>query len=1509
MKKCFLTILSCLTVMFSFTQQNKETWFFGNQLGVSFNNGTPSWIQGGKTSAREGSVVLNDHNGDPIFYFDSKSLYNAKRNHELVESGFLRNDNFGSSAQHAIVEDPANQDEYFLIYTLSKSFTGEVNRQRNNIRNSEGRRLDIPVLYAKIKVDQSEVTVLDKNIEMPLPKDEFGNSLESNLDNWNEQVAIVPDCEQGFWIVLGTVTDFHIYHLGFDGVIEYENSHYHGLGTSGNAFNNKLKVSPNGQYIALAKHSTGNVPISSNLGFLKLFEFNKITGEFINSKNIDLNTINPSSWRYSMGCSFDNESKYLYGKLGNEIYQYDIETENIKVVSTGVNLSMFNEVFNDFRLASNGDIYFSGRKTTLGAILNASSNTPTVVTDAFPMNISNWNTGDVEFGLPDFIDARRYELNIEHNEYNYDVSLGETISVDLYGLHNELGIHEEWEVKWYEDELMQTEVTDPSEIVLSSDKEFFALVNNKSNCPYLEQVKFNLIFLPEVQNITLDFCPTVDGNVRINLLGLRSLVDKTPDLTTSSINWYSETPLDIFSEITTNLDNHITDKDEVYFKVTTSNGRFAIGKVIINRTQIPGLNHNQSIVICPSNESDPFDLKDYEHLFYTGTKDVSFEWYGMSNLSGKINNTAILLDQDRKVYGLVRVEGYENCESIVEFSIDVETGFQSYTKQLCQFPDDNEEVHVNLNDYLNTMNPEDHQDYSWFTSDGNEIANHSEVYISNSSVFFLDITNEENTCASRAKLTLTLRPPPTLHELSYESCANIGEDFALFDLKSQETIIGQGVSGLTYEWFEDIECTIPITNPSNYSSTPKDVFLRAYNFDPECNSIAKIQLIVDELEPIELHSLNACETENGKGQFDLVGLNINQFDVEWFEDNQFTQLITESPFVSESRLIYLRYRDIKCSIIVEKEVELTVLERPIVNNYDEVICANTSDNVTVLLSSREGQIKDNPNYTIEWFSDIEGTQRITTDEQTLHPGENIFYAFISNRTDCSSISQVLFIVSTLPEITPISHEIDYCAEQEGVGVFDLITKFEESNPDISLNNVSFRDESGQVINQPSAYSSIDGESIQVRVYNQLGCFNEGEMHLSLITNEVEDLPINLLIEDDCSEDGGLKGKATLDIDASDLSEVEISWSNTNHSHHINENLDAGDYTVTIIDKRSCDYIEYLLSYTIRGQEPDCKTHVYGWDKSSFDVAHENFSMSKSEVYSEFGGNESTPIVINDDTNFESYSTAEGQVVLLPGFSTNFTKDGSYLIDTLSCEKACNFDCESLEINHYPIAYQGFSTNVGEVFSYELSYRIPNGVSLNGIPYTVYMQDMSSGDIFDVSSGLMYDGMSGNNKVAIVEGQVSYHVFQNQGYDVNGYEQEDKDLITNSFRAFVLVDDNTGNKEVDEWYEFCDIEVPLKLGRYFNRSINPDQNGELQNNLDSEHEISIYPNPSSGIVNISIGNQEDHQVVIKDALGRVLVSREIRSNEIIDLSQYATGVYYIWIGNENYQKTERLIIAN
>lgn len=88
------------------------------------------------------------------------------------------------------------------------------------------------------------------------------------------------------------------------------------------------------------------------------------------------------------------------------------------------------------------------------------------------------------------------------------------------------------------------------------------------------------------------------------------------------------------------------------------------------------------------------------------------------------------------------------------------------------------------------------------------------------------------------------------------------------------------------------------------------------------------------------------------------------------------------------------------------------------------------------------------------------------------------------------------------------------------------------------------------------------------------------------------------------------------------------------------------------------------------------------------------------------------------------------------------------------------------------------------------------------------------------------------------------------------------------------------------------------------------NGTLSNQNFALDNVVVYPNPSKGIFNISLGNVKPTAINVYDLTGKIILSNSaIQSSNIetsIDLSNVATGIYFVKITADSQSTVKRII---
>ncbi len=89
---------------------------------------------------------------------------------------------------------------------------------------------------------------------------------------------------------------------------------------------------------------------------------------------------------------------------------------------------------------------------------------------------------------------------------------------------------------------------------------------------------------------------------------------------------------------------------------------------------------------------------------------------------------------------------------------------------------------------------------------------------------------------------------------------------------------------------------------------------------------------------------------------------------------------------------------------------------------------------------------------------------------------------------------------------------------------------------------------------------------------------------------------------------------------------------------------------------------------------------------------------------------------------------------------------------------------------------------------------------------------------------------------------------------------------------------------------------------------------IENELDKQQTMSVFPNPATGFVNVNINSEKlsDGEILISDPSGRIVYNSmlsNLSSNKTVSIStnDFVTGLYFITLIGDNIRETQKLII--
>ncbi len=392
MKKIFFILLFLFSVIFIFAQKQANTWYFGNRVGLDFNQVPPLVLRNGTANSQEGSAAMSDNNGKLLFYTNGKSVQNRKQE-MMVNGGGLKGD-LSSTNNTVIVPLPGNDSVYYL-FTIGS---------------------------AREEFPQFSYSIIDMKADGG-----FGAVTQKNVfieDGTLEKLAAIRHCNnRDFWVVIRKwqTDEYHTYLLTASGLNPVPVISTTGLIVTGQINNSigTLKFSSKGNKLA-AIHSFDNDAV-------ELMDFDNTTGVLSNTVLFIPNTIpHQSTFTGGYGAEFSPNGNLLYVSSNNSpldpatLYQFDITSNNAATIlaskqiiaqttpwfagalQLGPDKKIYMAMWNDTAISviDNPDIYGPGCNFVFNKIFLGPANT-------YPL----------QFGLPNLMQSY---FDINSNPYDFN---------------------------------------------------------------------------------------------------------------------------------------------------------------------------------------------------------------------------------------------------------------------------------------------------------------------------------------------------------------------------------------------------------------------------------------------------------------------------------------------------------------------------------------------------------------------------------------------------------------------------------------------------------------------------------------------------------------------------------------------------------------------------------------------------------------------------------------------------------------------------------------------------------------------------------------------------------------------------------------------------------------------------------------------------------------------------------------------------------------------------------
>ena len=408
MNKLIVVVVFILSSTLLFAQGEANNWFFGQNAGINFNNGTATPISG-KLNTYEGCASFSDKNGNLLFYTDGTTVWD-QYGAEMPNGRNLKGNS--SSSQSAIIVPYPGNPNWFYIFTV-----GAYYRIMDEVFPTEG-------LFC-YKVDMTKNGGLGDIVETPI---RLSGGLAAQ---WTEKITSVKGAEcNTFWVISLVQNKYYSYKIDANGLNEtpvISNVNY-----LSNDRRGYLKASPDGTKLASATYTAGtnsNGDFILGEGKFHLYSFNDATG-IVNNDGIELIS-NAAIDGSPYGVEFSSLSTKLYCSTfngnNNKLYQFDLENANYKTLiksQTGYRGAL--------QLAPNGKIYATVPVNyDIGTnFLDAINSPDELGTNCnYKLDDLNLGSGMAMQGLPPFIASLLLPIEITSVEQNNETITNQTLKL------------------------------------------------------------------------------------------------------------------------------------------------------------------------------------------------------------------------------------------------------------------------------------------------------------------------------------------------------------------------------------------------------------------------------------------------------------------------------------------------------------------------------------------------------------------------------------------------------------------------------------------------------------------------------------------------------------------------------------------------------------------------------------------------------------------------------------------------------------------------------------------------------------------------------------------------------------------------------------------------------------------------------------------------------------------------------------------------------------------------
>lgn len=316
----FMVFLFCLTA--GRAQKQAHTWYFGENMGISFSSDPPTVLNDGQISTLEGCATISDGQGQMLFYTDGIKVYN--REHKQMPGGEGLRGNHSTTQSALIIPKPGSETIYYIFTADAVGFYGE------------NRGIHYSQVDMCLDKGLGGVVASQKNVFLYKPATErlCATFHANGTDIWVATREYDSDRFVSCLITESGVAPAPVYsHAGYPqlytpypGIAESDASPEKAIGM--------MKFPPQGDKIAMVVNTV--LEKESGRGIAELFDFDNRTGVVSNAKRIYEygRNYHPATMTYKnsygYGLEFSPSGQWLYIDESDLVFYYSILQFNLQ---------------------------------------------------------------------------------------------------------------------------------------------------------------------------------------------------------------------------------------------------------------------------------------------------------------------------------------------------------------------------------------------------------------------------------------------------------------------------------------------------------------------------------------------------------------------------------------------------------------------------------------------------------------------------------------------------------------------------------------------------------------------------------------------------------------------------------------------------------------------------------------------------------------------------------------------------------------------------------------------------------------------------------------------------------------------------------------------------------------------------------------------------------------------------------------------------------------------------